>query len=132
MNCTALVEIISWNGVIFDYFDDCRLSRFLVVLNSATVSIGLRPPERSTHDSAILRFKPGIAIFSCVKNSVLSTQLSKGSASCGELTPKENQSSFNVDVPTYLMAPREMVLSEEICSWRFTRAWTIMYTFLFV
>lgn len=73
-----------------------------------------------------------MVLFRCVKNSVLKTQLIRGSASCGELTPSENQSSFNVEVPTYLMAPIGMVRSEEIDSCRFTRAETTIYTALLV
>ena len=72
------------------------------------------------------------ALFKWVKNSVLNTQLSKGSGSEGELTPNENQSSFSVDVPTYLIAPRGIVRSEEMDNCRFTRAETIIYTALFV
>ncbi len=72
---------------------------------------------RDTYESAIFRFSPpGIAIFKWVKNSVLKTQLSRGSASCGELTPRENQSSLSVDVLTYLIAPSGMVRSDEIDS----------------
>ena len=55
-----------------------------------------------------------------------------GSGSCGELTPKENQSSFSVDVPTNLIAPNGIVRSDEIESCRFTIADTTMYTALFV
>ena len=87
-----------------------------------------------TYESAILRFRPapGIALLSCVKNSVLKTQLMSGSGSCGELTPRENQSSFSVDVLTNLMAPNGIVRSDEIESCRFTIADTTIYTALFV
>ena len=87
-----------------------------------------------TYESAILRFRPapGIALLRCVKNSVLKTQLMSGSGSCGELTPRENQSSFSVDVPTNLIAPSGIVRSEEIESCRFTIADTTIYTALFV
>ena len=88
----------------------------------------------STHESAILRFSPppGIALLSWVKNSDLKTQLIRGSGSCGELTPKENQSSFNVDVPTNLRAPNGIVRSEEMESCRFAMAETTIYTALLV
>ena len=87
-----------------------------------------------TYESAILRFRPapGIALLSCVKNSVLKTQLMSGSGSCGELTPRENQSSFSVDVLTNLMAPNGIVRSDEIESCRFTITDTTIYTALFV
>jgi len=86
-----------------------------------------------TYESAIFRFNPpGIAILRWVKNSVLKIQLSSGSASCGELTPNENQSSFKVEVLTYLMEPRVMVRSAEICNCRSTIACTTIYTFLLV
>ena len=87
-----------------------------------------------TYDSAILRFRPapGITLLRCVKNSVLKTQLISGSGSCGELTPRENQSSFSVDVLTNLMAPNGIVRSDEIESCRFTMADTTIYTALFV
>ena len=58
-------------------------------------------------------------LFRCVKNSVLKTQLIKGSGSCGELTPSENQSSFSLDVLTNLIAPKGMVRSEEMDNCRF-------------
>lgn len=49
-----------------------------------------------------------------MKNSVLNTQLTSGSGSCGELTPKENQSSFKVDVPINLIAAIGIVRSDII------------------
>ena len=68
-----------------------------------------------TYESAIFKLSPPrIAIFNWVKNSVLKTQLINGSGSCGELTPKENQSSLSVDVPTYFMAPNGIVRSDEM------------------
>lgn len=89
--------------------------------------------EIDTHESAILRFRPpGIALVRCVKNSVLNTQLIRGSGSCGELTPKENQSSLSVDVPTNLRAPKGIVRSDEMESCRLTMVDTTMYTALLV
>ena len=89
--------------------------------------------RRETHESEILRFNPpGMASFRCVKNSVLNGQLIRGSGSCGELTPKENQSSFNIDAPTNFRAPSGMVRSDEMDSCRLTTACTTMYMFLFV
>ena len=73
-----------------------------------------------------------MALFKCVKNSVLNTQLIKGSGSCGELTPRENQSSFRVDVPTNLMAPNGIDRSDEMESCRFTMVDTTIYTALLV
>lgn len=73
-----------------------------------------------------------MALLRWVKNSVLKTQLMRGSGSCGELTPRENQSSFSFDVLTYLIAPSGIVRSEDIWSWRLTIAWTTIQTLRFV
>lgn len=48
-----------------------------------------------------------------MKNSVLKTQLIRGSGSCAPIT-KENQSSFRLDVLTDLMAPIGIVRSDEM------------------
>ena len=81
-------------------------------------------------DSAMRRLRPppGTAFLSWVKNSFLKTQLMRGSGSCGELIPKENQSSLRVDAPTYLMAPIGIVLSDLIDSCLFTTSESTMYT----
>ena len=67
-----------------------------------------------------------MATLSWVKNSVLKIQLINGSGSCGELTPRENQSSLSVDVPTYFIAPNGIVRSEEIDNCLLTMAWMTM------
>ncbi len=46
--------------------------------------------------------------------------------------PNENQSSFRVEVPTYLMAPMGIVLSDLIDSCLFTTSERMMYTDLVV
>jgi hypothetical protein len=51
-----------------------------------------------------------------VKNSVLNTQLTRGSGSCGLPTTIENQSSFKFEALTALMAPIGIVLSDEMTS----------------
>lgn len=134
MYCAALVEIVSLDSGVFDNLHHRRFPWLLVVLDS--ISNQPRSIEGAavcTHESAILRFRPpSIALFKCVKNSVLNTQLIKGSGSCGELTPKESQSSLSVDVPTNLMAPRGIVRSDEMESCRFTMVDTTIYTALLV
>ena len=79
------------------------------------ISKGTDEQNKNTHDSAIFKFNPpATAILRCVKNSVFSEQLIRGSASCGELIPRENQSSLSVDVPAYFIEPKGMTRSEEI------------------
>ena len=67
-----------------------------------------------------------------MKNSVLKMQFIKGSGSCGEPTPMENQSSFNTDVLTYLIAPNGIVLSEEMVACLLTKPKATTYMALLV
>lgn len=121
VNRATFVKVVSFDSRVFNSLHGRRLTWLFVVFNprphqpyKAEVS------TQGTHCSAILRFSPPrIALLKWVKNSVLKTQLISGSGTWGELTPRENQSSFSVEVPTNLMAPNGIFLSEEMESWRF-------------
>jgi hypothetical protein len=68
--------------------------------------------NRVAYVSPILRFNdPRRMLLSCVKNSVLKTQFTSGSGSCGEPAPIENQSSLSVEQLMNLTAPTGIVLS---------------------
>ena len=116
MDSAALVEVVSSNRGVLDNLDSGRLSWLFVVLNTAQRKCTNVHRGGNTDVSAILRSNapPGMAILRCVMNSVLKTQLIRGSGCCGEPMPNENQSSFNVDVLTYLIEPRGMVVSGDM------------------
>lgn len=115
MDSPALVGILSLDSGIFDDLDRGQFSGLLIVFDTNQVSSddgrGIR-----TYVSPIFKFSPRKALVRCVKNSVLKTQLRRGSGSCGLPTSNENQSSLNLDVLTALMAPMGMVRSDEMTS----------------